>query len=112
MTIASRREVLRIFGEDRLVAVIRTETAALALRAARVLAGAGVRLLEITLTVPDAFEVIEALTGDEALAAGGAAIGAGTVLSPRQAAGRAWPRGALPGEPDLLPRAHRRGPCR
>jgi len=83
--LVTRRDMLRIFGEDRLVAVIRTPTAELAERAARAVAAGGVRLIEITLTVPDAFELITALATDEAFAASGAVVGAGTVLSGTQA---------------------------
>lgn len=83
--LVTRRELLRIFGEDRLVAVIRTPTAQEAHTAARAMAAGGVRLIEITLTVPDAFEVIQQLSADEALAQQGVVIGAGTVLSGTQA---------------------------
>ncbi len=77
-----RRELLRIFGEDRLVAVVRTATVEQAEEHARMVAGAGVRLVEITLTVPDAFELIEKLATDAEFEA---VVGAGTVLSGRQA---------------------------
>jgi 2-dehydro-3-deoxyphosphogluconate aldolase/(4S)-4-hydroxy-2-oxoglutarate aldolase len=83
--LATRRDLIRVFGEDRLVAVIRVGSAEIAGRAARVLADAGVRLIEITLTVPDAFELIERLSSDAAIADRGATIGAGTVLTGRQA---------------------------
>ncbi|MGH2376885.1 MAG: bifunctional 4-hydroxy-2-oxoglutarate aldolase/2-dehydro-3-deoxy-phosphogluconate aldolase [Candidatus Limnocylindria bacterium] len=82
---ATRRDLIRVFGEDRLVAVVRVGSADVAALAARVLAEAGLRLIEITLTVPDAFELIERLSTDEDLAARGATVGAGTVLSGRQA---------------------------
>ncbi len=74
-----------MFAEDRLVAVIRTATPELAEQAARAVAEAGVRLVEITLTVPDAFEVIAKLATDRAVVDSGAVIGAGTVLSGAQA---------------------------
>lgn len=83
--VVGRRELLRIFAEDRLVGVVRTPTAALAERAARALAEGGVRLVEITLTVPDALELIAALASDEAFRSTGAVVGAGTVLSGTQA---------------------------
>lgn len=67
------------------MAVIRVDSAELAESAARLLAEAGVRLLEITLTVPDAFEVIARLGTDQELAERGASVGAGTVLSGAQA---------------------------
>ena len=83
--LVSRREMLQIFAEDRLVGVIRTPTPELAERAARALAEAGVRLVEITLTVPDATELIAKLANDPAFRDTGAVIGAGTVLSGAQA---------------------------
>lgn len=83
--LVTRRELLRIFGEDRLVAVIRTATPEEAERAARAVVEGGVRLVEITLTVPDAFELIQKLAADASLADRGVVIGAGTVLSGTQA---------------------------
>lgn len=75
-----RAEQLRIFGEDRLVAVVRTVTAEDALRSARAVAAAGVRLIEVTFTVPDADEVIATLSDELP----DRVIGAGTVLSRAQ----------------------------
>lgn len=83
--LVTRRDMLKMFAEDRLVAVIRTATPELAEQAARAVAEAGVRLVEITLTVPDAFEVIAKLATDRAFVDSGAVIGAGTVLSGAQA---------------------------
>jgi 2-dehydro-3-deoxyphosphogluconate aldolase/(4S)-4-hydroxy-2-oxoglutarate aldolase len=83
--LALRRDLIRIFGEDRLVAVIRTNRPDTAREAARAMSEAGVRLVEITLTVPDAFEIIEELALDDAFAARGSIVGAGTVLSGAQA---------------------------
>ncbi len=80
-----RRDLVRIFSEDRLVAVIRTPTVEAAETAARAMAKAGVRLVEITLTVPDAYELIAALATDAEFARQGAVVGAGTVLSGAQA---------------------------
>jgi 2-dehydro-3-deoxyphosphogluconate aldolase/(4S)-4-hydroxy-2-oxoglutarate aldolase len=80
-----RRDLIRIFGEDRLVAVIRTPTPELARDAARAMSEAGVRLVEITLTIPDAFELISELANDDAFAARGSIVGAGTVLNGTQA---------------------------
>src|SRR5438067_10945965 len=78
--LVTRRDLIRIFGEDRLVAVIRTPTAELARQAARAMSEGGIRLIEITLTVPDAFAVIEELAADETFASRGSIVGAGTVL--------------------------------
>lgn len=83
--LASRRDLIKIFGEDRLVAVIRTGSPQIAREAAKAMSEAGVRLVEITLTVPDAFEIIEELALGEAFAARGSIVGAGTVLSGAQA---------------------------
>src|SRR5438067_6571597 len=83
--LVTRRDLLKIFGEDRLVAVIRTPTPELAERAARAVAEGGVRLVEITLTVPDATEIIAKLASDDAFRDAGAVVGAGTVLSGAQA---------------------------
>ncbi|HUQ42690.1 MAG TPA: hypothetical protein VM052_09325 [Candidatus Limnocylindrales bacterium] len=80
-----RRDLVRIFSEDRLVAVIRTATVETAEVAARAMARAGVRLVEITLTVPDAYELIAKLATDDDFAGQGAVVGAGTVLSGAQA---------------------------
>lgn len=83
--LTSRRQLIKVFGEDRIVAVVRVSSAETAERAAHILADAGIRLIEITLTVPDAFAVIERLSSDQGLADRGAVIGAGTVLNGRQA---------------------------
>ena len=81
----TRRDGIRVFSEDRVVAVIRVGSPDLAERCAHALAEAGVRLIEITLTVPEAFAVIERLSSDDRIADRGASIGAGTVLNGRQA---------------------------
>ena len=82
---ALRRDLVRIFSEDRLVAVVRTPTVEAAEVAARAMARARVRLVEITLTVPDAFELIAKLATDDEFARQGAIVGAGTVLTGAQA---------------------------
>src|SRR5437763_1522092 len=101
--LVTRRDLLKIFGEDRLVAVIRTPTPELAERAARAVAEGGVRLVEITLTVPDATEIIAKLASDEAFRDAGAVVGAGTVLSGAQAEGA-----LLAGERAAVHRGHAR----
>src|SRR5256886_7357196 len=80
-----RRDLIRIFGEDRVVAVIRIGRSQMGRQAAHAMSEAGVRLVEITLTVPDAFEIIEELALDETFSARGSIVGAGTVLSGGQA---------------------------
>ena len=66
--------------EQRLVAVIRAPDAAAALGAARAVAAGGVRIVEITFTVPDALRVMTALRDEPGLT-----VGAGTVLTAAQA---------------------------
>jgi 2-dehydro-3-deoxyphosphogluconate aldolase / (4S)-4-hydroxy-2-oxoglutarate aldolase len=83
--LALRKDLIRIFSEDRLVAVIRTASVDSAEMAARAMARAGVRLVEITLTIPDAYELIAKLATDDEFAKQGAIVGAGTVLSGAQA---------------------------
>lgn len=76
-----RAEQLRIFDQDRIVAVVRTASAGDAVRTAHALAQGGVRLIEITMTVPDADAVIARLSDELP----DRVIGAGTVLSRAQA---------------------------
>ncbi len=66
--------------EHRIVSVIRAPSPSVAEAAARAIAKGGVRLLEITFTVPDAPKVITALANDPDIV-----VGAGTVLTPEQA---------------------------
>ncbi len=75
-----RAEQLRLFALDRLVAVVRAPSAEDALRTARAVAAGGVRLIEITMTVPDADEVVARLSEELP----DRVIGAGTVLSRAQ----------------------------
>lgn len=63
-----------------LVVVIRTETPEQAHEAARACIEGGVRLVEITMSVPDAAEVIRSISTIE-----GITVGAGTVLSVKEA---------------------------
>jgi len=64
----------------RLVAVVRSKTAADALALAQAVADGGVKFVEITFSVPGALEVIERLAKREDVH-----VGAGTVLSKEQA---------------------------
>jgi 2-dehydro-3-deoxyphosphogluconate aldolase/(4S)-4-hydroxy-2-oxoglutarate aldolase len=66
--------------EQRLLAVIRAPSAAVAIAAARAVARGGVTLLEVTFTVPDAPRVIAELARDP-----GVTVGAGTALTADQA---------------------------
>lgn len=74
---------MAVIGEierHQLVVVIRTDTPDEAYEAASACIAGGVRLIEVTFSVPDAHEVIKRLSGVE-----GITLGAGTVLSVRDA---------------------------
>ena len=107
---APRTEIVRRIAEEGIVPVIRAATPDLALRAARAVMAGGISVFEITMTVPDAPDVIRALVrelGDRAL------VGAGTVLN-AAAAHQCIDAGAAfvvsPGlDPDTVVEAHARG---
>lgn len=67
-------DLLRRLTEARIVPVIRTRTAASAETAVRWLHEAGLRVFEVTMTIPDATGLIRTLTADRDLL-----VGAGTV---------------------------------
>jgi 2-dehydro-3-deoxyphosphogluconate aldolase/(4S)-4-hydroxy-2-oxoglutarate aldolase len=73
-------EAFAALREQRIVAAIRAGSPRVAEAAARAIAAGGVRILEITFTVPEAPRVIAALAGEPGLV-----VGAGTVLTPEQA---------------------------
>jgi 2-dehydro-3-deoxyphosphogluconate aldolase/(4S)-4-hydroxy-2-oxoglutarate aldolase len=66
--------------EHRLISVIRAPTPETALGAAKAIAKGGIKMIEITFTVPDAPQVIQALAKEPGLV-----VGAGTVLTADQA---------------------------
>ena len=72
--------LLPVLRRARVVPVVRTSTAALAITACGWLREAGMRVLEITLTTPDALALIRELAGEPGLL-----IGAGTVPDARAA---------------------------
>src|SRR6267154_2626496 len=75
-------EVLKRIRDTGLIPVVRAESSDQAIRAVAALKSGGLDILEITMTVPGAIEVIQTLAaeyGDETL------IGAGTVLDPETA---------------------------
>ena len=76
----ARAELIRDLHDSRLVAVLRSKTAEEAMLTAKSAISAGVKFVEVTLSVPGAFEVIEALTRESTVH-----VGAGTVLSKDQA---------------------------
>jgi len=77
-----KEEILERIDRLHLVAVIRTKTAEQGLKTARALTEAGIRLLEITFTIPGALEVISELRKD---LKGEVTLGAGSVLEAEQA---------------------------
>lgn len=75
-------ELLERLTAERLVVIVRAPHADDAVRVGRALLASGVQLVEVTLTTRDALMAIETLRQD---APEGAMIGAGTVLTKRQA---------------------------
>src|SRR5947207_2165702 len=78
----NKEEVLRRIREVGVVPVVRARSAEEAVRAVEAIKAGGITLLEITMTVPRAVDLIEQLSaryGDEAV------VGAGTVLDPETA---------------------------
>jgi 2-dehydro-3-deoxyphosphogluconate aldolase/(4S)-4-hydroxy-2-oxoglutarate aldolase len=78
---AIRHPLLDRFQQEKLIGIVRTDSAESALWTSRLLLDAGFRILEIPFTVPDAVGVIEQLS--EAYPE--AVIGAGTVLEAKDA---------------------------
>ena len=81
----SRESHLRRVLDGGLVAIVRCPDSHKLVEVCRALADGGVTTVEITMTVPDALEVIEELATDASFSARGAIVGAGTVLNGRQA---------------------------
>ena len=82
MSSMNKAEVLARIEEVALVPVVRTPSADLALAAVEAILEGGIPIVEITLTVPGAVQLIEKLTQRFA---GRAIIGAGTVITPDDA---------------------------
>lgn len=78
----SRAALLNDLYEAKITAVVRTKTAEEAVGTAQALYAAGIRLVEITFTVPDAVAVIEAVAVEKSA---NCLIGAGTVTTETQA---------------------------
>lgn len=77
-----KEQVLRQIYEVGLIPVLRASSAESAIAAARAIEVGGVSIVEITLTVPDAIEVIRAVVKSSQ---GRVLVGAGTVLDPESA---------------------------
>ena len=82
MTQTSKAEVLRRIREIGLIPVVRAESADMAHRAVAAVCAGGIPIVEITMTVPGAIDVIRALVKQNSA---GTLIGAGTVLDARSA---------------------------
>ena len=74
-------ELLGVIEDRRAFAVIRTASAKEAIEAGRACLRGGIRLLEITLTIPDALSAIRALSAER-----DAVVGVGSVMAPAQLA--------------------------
>lgn len=77
-----RNALIEQIEREVLIAVVRTATAEQAVETGRALLRGGIRLLEITMTIPDSPHVISTLAAE---AGDGVVLGAGTVLTPPQA---------------------------
>src|SRR6267378_1022660 len=78
----NKTDVLQRIRDTGVIPVVRAESAELAMRAVAALKAGGLDVLEVTMTVPGAIDVIQTLAakyGDETV------IGAGTVLDPETA---------------------------
>lgn len=100
--------LLPLISDLRAFAVIRTETADQAAAAGAACLRGGIRLLEITLTVPGALSAVERLAGEA-----GAVVGVGSVIDPDQVrrAAAAGARFAVSPhfDPDVLAEAKSQG---
>lgn len=76
----SKAETLAAMRQHKLVAVVRTATAEQALAVAQAVMEGGIHLVEITMTVPGALEVLAELAAKRR-----AMVGAGSVVTPAQA---------------------------
>ena len=76
MTASRRQDLIEELTNARAVAVLRANGAPRAAAAARAIVAGGVRAIEVTMTVPDAYDVMRQLAGDGSLI-----LGAGTVLT-------------------------------
>ena len=73
--------VLETIRREKLVPVVRTNNTEDARKAVEILASCGIKIFEITMTVPNAAELIRELNANDS----SVLLGAGTVLNPEQA---------------------------
>lgn len=76
----TKKEILNFIFENKLIAVLRTKEAEIALKAARTAIEGGIKIIEITYTIPQAGRVIRELATDKEIL-----VGAGTILDSAQA---------------------------
>jgi 2-dehydro-3-deoxyphosphogluconate aldolase/(4S)-4-hydroxy-2-oxoglutarate aldolase len=81
MTTSRRQDLIDQLTSLRAIAVLRANGASSAVAAARAILAGGVRAIEVTMTVPDAYEVMRqlAVTNES-----GSLLGAGTVLTAKE----------------------------
>ena len=75
-----RAEIVALLRDIGIIPVIRCDSADIAVRVADVLVEAGLRAIEVTMTVPNAIDAIRALAGRAGRSHARAVIGAGTVI--------------------------------
>jgi len=82
-----RAEIVALLRDLGIIPVIRCDSADVAVRVADVLVEAGLRAIEVTMTVPNAMEAIRALAARAGRSHPRAVIGAGTVIDAAAARG-------------------------
>lgn len=78
-----KEEIIRSIKDTGVVAVVRAESAASAMKISEACIKGGIKAIEITFTVPGAADIVKSLAG--AYAGSDVLIGAGTVLDPETA---------------------------
>ncbi|MDN5571485.1 MAG: hypothetical protein L0G22_09580 [Propionibacteriaceae bacterium] len=91
--------LLDLLAAERVVAILRGSSAAHACRAAEVIAGAGVRLLEVSLTTPDALAAIAELTASLPPGSSVPPLSPESWLEPSGSLGSSAKAGAAPSPP-------------
>jgi 2-dehydro-3-deoxyphosphogluconate aldolase/(4S)-4-hydroxy-2-oxoglutarate aldolase len=85
VTVPYRWEVSSRIAQERLIAVIRSDSAQEAVEIGRALAGAGVGIMEVALTTPGGLDAIDRLVRELGPSSDGVLLGAGTVLDEQAA---------------------------
>lgn len=111
-----RWEINAAIEAERVLAVVRTESAEAAVRAGQTLIDAGIRVVEVALTTPGGLDAVRQLARPDGEVAGdGRIVGAGTVLDAASArlATLAGARFLVSpsASPDVIEAGHRYGAC-